>query len=179
MIDQISNAIAEMAKAAAARLAVFAAIALVILTGIGFLIAAIFMYLAAQFGALGAALGLGSVFVALGLVALAIMLQKDPSDAIDQPIAGEHGTKRREDDVLLDMVIHAAKAGFATGQGDKARMQNGFDQLVTDFSDLGLFEPRERRDASDAGDDFTDRAADDPGDQPDENPIDPNAKRAG
>ncbi|WP_404420280.1 hypothetical protein [Thalassospira australica] len=140
MIDQLVEAITGIAKAAAVKLAVFAVIGVTILIGIGFLLAAVFIYLAAQFGALGAALGLGTVLVALGLVALAIVLQRDPSDGIARADKAKTGTARSEDALLFDMLIHAAHAGYATGQGDKSQMQDGFERLFADLSDLGAFD---------------------------------------
>lgn len=98
MIDQLVEAITEIAKAAAVKLAVFAVIGVTILIGIGFLLAAVFIYLAAQFGTLGAALGLGTVLVALGLVALAIVLQRDTSDgshAKTRQVPNRHAMKMR------------------------------------------------------------------------------------
>ena len=106
MIDQLVEAITEIAKAAAVKLAVFAVIGVTILIGIGFLLAAVFIYLAAQFGTLGAALGLGTVLVALGLVALAIVLQRDPSDGIAREDKAGAKPARDEDAVLFDMLIH-------------------------------------------------------------------------
>ncbi|KEO53776.1 hypothetical protein [Thalassospira permensis] len=140
MIDQLVEAITEIAKAAAVKLAVFAVIGVTILIGIGFLLAAVFIYLAAQFGTLGAALGLGTVLVALGLVALAIVLQRDPSDGIARQDKAGADPARSEDALLFDMLIHAARAGYATGQGDKSQMQDGFERLFTDLSDLGAFD---------------------------------------
>ncbi|PTC01198.1 hypothetical protein C9975_03390 [Thalassospira xiamenensis] len=140
MIDQLVEAITEIAKAAAVKLAVFAVIGVTILIGIGFLLAAVFIYLAAQFGTLGAALGLGTVLVALGLVALAIVLQRDPSDGIAREDKAGAKPARDEDAVLFDMLIHAARAGYATGQGDKRQMQDGLERLFADLSALGVFD---------------------------------------
>ncbi|KZD00554.1 MULTISPECIES: hypothetical protein [Thalassospira] len=140
MIDQLVEAITEIAKAAAVKLAVFAVIGVTILIGIGFLLAAVFIYLAAQFGTLGAALGLGTVLVALGLVALAIVLQRDTSDGIAREDKAGAKPARDEDAVLFDMLIHAARAGYATGQGDKRHMQDGLERLFADLSALGVFD---------------------------------------
>lgn len=140
MIDQLVEAITDIAKAAATKLAVFAVIGVTILIGIGFLLAAVFIYLAAQFGTLGAALGLGTVLVALGLVALAIVLQRDPSEGIAREDKARTDPARREDALLFDMLIHAARAGYATGHGDKRQMQDGLERLFADLSALGLFD---------------------------------------
>ena len=55
MIDQLTDSLADLARAAARKCAAFAAIAIVMLIGAGFLLAAIYMALAASFGAIAAA----------------------------------------------------------------------------------------------------------------------------
>ena len=140
MIDQLTDAIGEMARAAAIKLAAFAAIGLIVLTGIGFLLAAAYVGLAAKFGAIAAATGIGAGLIALGLVALAVMMQRDPSDAVAKQNGSAKAPARSEDVMLFDMLIHAASAGYATGQGDPKRMQAGLDKLARDLSDLGAFD---------------------------------------
>ncbi|MBX2831129.1 MAG: hypothetical protein KTR23_08135 [Rhodospirillales bacterium] len=143
MIDQLTDRIADLAKAAARKCAVFAVIGIVMLIGAGFLLGAVYMGLAASFGAIAAATALGGTLIALALVTLAIMLQRDPGDGIDHAVNGEEqaaNTKRAEDDALFDLLIHSAMAGYATGQGNKPRMQTGFDQMVTDLNALGVFD---------------------------------------
>ena len=56
--------------------------------------------------------------------------------------------------MLFDMLIHAASAGYATGQGDPKRMQAGLDKLARDLSDLGAFDF-----PNSAGNDDADRPA--------------------
>ena len=147
MIDQLTDILADQAKAAARKGAAFAAIAIVMLTGAGFLLAAIYMALAASFGPIAAAMAIGGTMVTLGLVALAIMLQRDPGDAVDQMSAEEQAAEARksEDDMLFDLLVHSAMTGYATGQGNKPRMQSGFDQMITDLGALGVFDPPKGR----------------------------------
>jgi hypothetical protein len=133
----------DQAKAAARTGAAFAAIALVMLIGAGFLLAAIYMAIAASFGAIAASMSIGGTMVTLGLVSLAIMLQRDPGDGVDQQ-AKQDATARKqktEDDMLFDLLVHSAMTGYATGQGNKPRMQSGFDQMVGDLAALGVFDP--------------------------------------
>ena len=153
MIDQLTDKIAVLAKAAARKCAVFVVIGMVILIGAGFLLAAVYMGLAASFGAIAAATALGGTLITLALVALAIMLQRDPGEGIER-IAGEEDqaatAKRSEDDVLFDLLIHSAMAGYATGQGNKPRMQTGIDQLVTDLNAIGVFDHAPAKDKNTA-----------------------------
>lgn len=145
MIDQLtqtlSGALTDLAEAAVRKCAVFAVIGLVLLTGAGFLLAAVYMALAASFGAIVAAITLGGTLITLGLIALAIIMQRDPGDAIDRPAKDETSSERdaREDDVLFDLLIHSAMTGYATGQGNHSKMKTGFDQMVTDLDALGVF----------------------------------------
>lgn len=139
MIDQLIAAIGDMAQAAAARLAAIAAIGLVILVGAGFVLAAIYMALAAHVGAVTAALSIGVVLIVLGLVAAAIWFGKSPTFETEKP-THPHKANRTEDDVILDLLIDAARAGFATGQGDKQGMNQGFERILQDFDGLGAFE---------------------------------------
>ena len=163
MIEQLTDILADQAKAAARKGAVFAAIGVVILIGAGFLLAAVYMALAASFGGVGAALAIGGTLVTLALVALAIVLERDPGDAIDHLATDENAARPRktEDDVMFDLLVHSAIAGYATGQGNKTRMQSGFDQIITDLVMLGVFEPPTRQS------------------DPQPEPSDPNAKMAG
>ena len=139
MIDQLTDALTELAKAAAAKLAVFAMIGVVLLIGIGFLLAAAFMAVAAKFGAIAAAVAFGLGMIVLALVGLAIMMQRDPGEFIARP-AAEQKPARTEDDVVFDLLIHAATAGYATGQGNKPGMQSGLEQMVDDLNALGVFD---------------------------------------
>ncbi len=163
MIEQLTDILADQAKAAARKGAVFAAIGVVMLIGAGFLLAALYMALAASFGGVAAALAIGGTLVTLALVALAIVLERDPGDAIDHPADDKDASRSRktEDDVMFDLLVHSAIAGYATGQGDKTRMQSGFDQIITDLGMLGVFEPPTRQS------------------DPQPEPSDPNAKMAG
>ena len=142
MIDQLTDSLADLARAAARKCAAFAAIAIVMLIGAGFLLAAIYMALAASFGAIAAATALGGTLVTLGLIALAIILQRDPGDAVDQPNADAQmaAGRKSEDDMLFDLLVHSAVTGYATGQGNKPRMQTGFEQIVGDLEALGVFD---------------------------------------
>ncbi|MCC9623121.1 hypothetical protein LPB41_15625 [Thalassospira sp. MA62] len=148
MIDQLIDRISDMAKAAAAKCAVFAIIALVMLIGVGFLLSAVYMAIAQSFGAIAAASAVGGTLIVLGLVALAIMMQRDPGASVEIPTEAETADQKRqkEDAVLMDLLMHAATAGYATGQGDKSRMQAGFDQIITDLTILGVFDPTGRSD---------------------------------
>ncbi|MEQ8285588.1 hypothetical protein [Thalassospira sp.] len=151
MIDQLTDKLTELAKAAAARLAVFAVIGLVILIGIGFLLAAAFMAVAAKFGAIAAAVAFGTGLIVLALVALAIMMQRDPGEGIEKPKAGsDPKATRSDDDVVFDLLIHAATAGYATGQGNNPGMQTGLERMVDDLNALGVFDrPKPRPEPDD------------------------------
>ncbi|WP_430475665.1 hypothetical protein ACQ0MK_08645 [Thalassospira lucentensis] len=169
MIDQLTDRLTELAKAAAARLAVFAVIGLVILIGVGFLLAAAFMAVAAKFGAIAAAVAFGTGLVVLALVALAIMMQRDPGEGIEQPEANaDPKATRSDDDVLFDLLVHSATTGYATGQGDKSRMQTGFDQMITDLNALGVFDRKPSAPQSDQNEQPTEDAERGPDDGPDE-----------
>jgi len=162
MIDQLTDILVDQAKAAVRKGAAFAAIAVVMLIGSGFLLAAVYMAIAASFGAIAAAMAIGGTLVTLGLVALAIILQRDPGDAVD-PAALNDGAapkQKTEDDMLFDLLVHSAMTGYATGQGNKPRMQSGFDQMVTDLAELGVFDPPKGRME-------TDHTDHDPADDPD------------
>jgi hypothetical protein len=141
MIGQLAEILTDQAKAAAQKGAVFAAIGLVMLIGTGFLLVAIYMAIAASYGDVVAAMTLGGTLVTLSLIALAIMLQGDPGVAVDKPDTHESAapSKKSEDDVLFDLLVHSAMTGYATGQGNKPRMQAGFDQMVSDLDGLGVF----------------------------------------
>ena len=167
MIDQLTDIIADQVKAVARKGAAFAAIGVVMLIGAGFLLAAVYMAIAASFGAIAAAMAIGGTLVTLGLVALAIMLQRDPGDAVEHQTTQSDAARKHksEDDMLFDLLVHSAMAGYATGQGNKPRMQSGFDQMVTDLAELGVFDPPKGRMEADTTDDH-------PGDEPD-------TKRAG
>lgn len=143
MIEQLTDILADQAKVAARKCAAFAAIGVVMLIGAGFLLAAIYMAIAASFGAIAAALALGGTLVTLSLVALAIMLQCDPGEGIDQSEAQKKTAQnsKSEDDMLFDLLVHSAMTGYATGQGNKPRMQAGFDQMIDDLGVLGVFDP--------------------------------------
>ena len=147
MINQLTDILVDQAKAAARKGAAFAAIAVVMLVGAGFLLAAIYMAIAASFGPIAAAMAIGGTLMTLGLVALAVMSQRDPGDAVDQISSEEHAAKARksEDDILFDLLVHSAMTGYATGQGNKPRMQSGFDQMITDLGALGIFDPPKGR----------------------------------
>lgn len=88
-------------------------------------------------------MAIGGTLVTLGLVALAIMLQRDPGDAVDRESPHNEAGQalKSEDDVLFDLLVHSAMTGYATGQGNKPRMQSGFDKMVTDLAALGIFDP--------------------------------------
>ena len=143
MIDQLTDRLTDLAKAAALKGAVFAAVGAVLLTGIGFLLAAIYMALAASSGPIVAALTMGGTLVTLGLITLAIMIQRDPREAVDHADQGnaDRSGKKSEDDVLFDLLVHSAMTGYATGQGNRSKMQTGFDQMIDDLSVLGVFDP--------------------------------------
>ncbi|WP_033069900.1 hypothetical protein [Thalassospira australica] len=143
MIEQLTDILADQAKVAARKCAAFAAIGVVMLIGAGFLLAAIYIAIAASFGAIAAALALGGTLVTLSLVALAIMLQRDPGEGIDQSEAQRKTAQnsKSEDDMLFDLLVHSAMTGYATGQGNKPRMQAGFDQMIDDLGVLGVFDP--------------------------------------
>lgn len=143
MIDQLTDILVDQAKAAVRKGAAFAVIAIVMLIGAGFLLAAIYMAIAASFGPIAAAMAIGGIMVTLGLVALAIMLQRDPGDAVDPAAVHDDAARRQktEDDMLFDLLVHSAMTGYATGQGNKPRMQSGFDKMVTDLAALGIFDP--------------------------------------
>lgn len=143
MIDQLTDRLTDLAKAAAIKGAVFAAVGAVLLTGIGFLLAAAYMALAASYGAVIAALTVGGTLVTLGLITLAIMMQRDPGEAVDHVDHGDEARsgKKSEDDVLFDLLVHSAMTGYATGQGNRAKMQTGFDQMIGDLGALGVFDP--------------------------------------
>ncbi len=150
MIEQFTAKLTARAKTAAARLAVFAVIGLVLLIGGGFLVAAAFMVVAAKFGAIAASVAFGVGLIVLSLVALAIMMQRDPGEGIEKPKAKpDRKATRNDDDVLFDLLIHAATTGYATGQGDRPRMQTGFDHMLTDLNALGIFDRHARKGQSD------------------------------
>ena len=141
LIEKLTDLITDLAKAAAARLAVFAVIGLTFLIGIGFLLAAAFMAVAAKFGAIAAAVAFGGGLIVIALVGLAIMAQRDPGEGIAKQTAdAPQKAGRSEDDVLFDLLLHAATTGFATGQGNKPHMQTGFDQMMTDLGARGFFD---------------------------------------
>ncbi|MDG4719422.1 hypothetical protein P7680_10475 [Thalassospira sp. FZY0004] len=155
LTDALISALSDVAKTAARKCAVFAAIGIVMMIGGGFVIAAIYMALAASFGAIAAATTLGITLVTLGLIALAVMMQQSPEVAIEpsSESASAGGKSSREDDVLFDLLVHSAMTGYATGQGNKSRMRSGFDQMVTDLNALGLFDRKTtvgQRDEDDA-----------------------------
>jgi hypothetical protein len=162
MIDQLTDILVDQAKAAVRKGAAFAVIAVVMLIGAGFLLAAIYMAIAASFGAIAAAMAIGGTLVTLGLVALAIMLQRDPGDAVDPAVLkdGAAPKQKTEDDMLFDLLVHSAMTGYATGQGNKPRMQSGFDKMVIDLAALGVFDPPKGRTE-------TDHTHNDPTDDPD------------
>ncbi|PKR55562.1 phage holin family protein [Thalassospira marina] len=143
MIDQLIEAIGDMAQAAAARLAAIAMIGLVILVGAGFLLAAVYMGLAAHFGPIVSALTIGIVLIVLGLVACAIWFGKSPTFEREEE-AQQRRTPRTEDDIIMDLLVDAAQAGFATGQGDKRAMHQGFERILQDLDGLGAFERQQQ-----------------------------------
>ncbi|WP_085585996.1 phage holin family protein [Thalassospira mesophila] len=147
MIDQLIDAIGDMAQAAAARLAAIAIIGLVMLVGTGFVLAAIYMGLAAQVGPVVSALTIGVVLIVLGLVTMAIWFGKSPTFEQDKP-DNAHKAGRTEDDIIIDMLMDAAKAGFATGQGDKNGMSQGFERILQNLDGLGTFERRRAAEAA-------------------------------
>lgn len=142
LIGALTGSLSDLAKAVAVKCAVFAAVGIVMLVGAGFLMAAIYMALATSFGAIAAATAIGATLITLGLVALAIVMQRDPGAAVHHASGDETAKDRqvREDDILFDLLVHSAMTGYATGQGDKSKMQSGFDQMVTDLNALGVFD---------------------------------------
>ncbi len=144
MINQLIEAIGDMAQAAAARLAAIAMIGMVMLVGAGFILASIYMGLAAHVGPVLSALIVGLVLIVLGMVAIAIWFGKSPTfDTGDKEQAPGTAAPRSEDDMIIDLLINAAKAGFATGQGNKPAMNKGFESLFRDLDGLGVFDRRQ------------------------------------
>ena len=139
MIDQLIDAIGDMAQAAAARLAAIAVIGLVMLVGSGFVLAGIYMALAAQVGPVVSALTIGIVLIVLGLAVAAIWFGKSPTFSQDKP-GQTPKAGRTEEDVIIDLLMDAARAGFATGQGDKKAMNQGLERVLQDLHGLGTFE---------------------------------------
>ena len=144
MINQLIEAIGDMAQAAAVRLAAIAMIGMVMLVGAGFILASIYMGLAAHVGPVLSALIVGLVLIVLGMVAIAIWFGKSPTfDTGDKEQAPGTAAPRSEDDMIIDLLINAAKAGFATGQGNKPAMNKGFESLFRDLDGLGVFDRRQ------------------------------------
>ncbi|WP_114087008.1 phage holin family protein [Thalassospira profundimaris] len=144
MIDQLIEAIGDMAQAAAARLAAIAVIGVVMLVGAGFVLASIYMGLAAHVGPVVSALTVGLVLIVLALVAIAIWFGKSPAyETGEKQKTPGTAAPRSEDDMIMDLLIDAARTGFATGQGNKAAMNKGFESLFRDLDGLGVFDRRQ------------------------------------
>ncbi|WP_073956638.1 phage holin family protein [Thalassospira sp. TSL5-1] len=145
MINQLIEAIGDMAQAAAARLAAIAVIGVVMLVGAGFVLASIYMGLAAHVGSVLSALTVGLVLIVLGLVAIAIWFGKSPTyETGEKEKAPGTAAPRSEDDMILDLLMDAARAGFATGQGNRSEMNKGFERLLHDLDGLGVFDRRQK-----------------------------------
>lgn len=144
MIGQLMAAITEMARAAAVKAVAVAAIFLLFLVGTGFLIAAAYMALAVKFGAVAAALTVGLVLMAVGLLVAAIWFGPSASATVPAQKPKVKDLREIEDQMILDLLIDTATAGYMTGRGDKPAMNASLTRIMDDLAAIGAL-GRDRR----------------------------------